>query len=138
MDQIKTKHPEHRYKKGLDRNQGFLLPPSLEELVEADSPVRVIDAFVDSLDLAKLGFTHTHRRPGRCRKARLGTCRYVKALPLRLPEPHPQHPQTAKRMQAQPGGHLATGTGYSQSTGPSPISGQKTEKASVWLSGSLW
>jgi len=44
MDQIKTKHPEHRYKKGLDRSQGFLLPPSLEEMVEADSPVRVVDA----------------------------------------------------------------------------------------------
>jgi transposase len=63
MDQTKTKHPEHRYKKGLDRSQGFLLPPSLEELIEADSPVRVVDAFVDSLDVAKLGFTHTSRRP---------------------------------------------------------------------------
>ncbi|MCF8381961.1 MAG: transposase [Bacteroidales bacterium] len=63
MDQTKTKHPEHRYIKGLDRSQGFLLPPSLEELVEADSPVRVVDAFVDSLDVAKLGFTHIRRRP---------------------------------------------------------------------------
>ncbi|MCF8404365.1 MAG: hypothetical protein K9H58_10485 [Bacteroidales bacterium] len=40
MHQTKTNHPEHGYKKGLDRSQGFLLPPSLEDLVEADSQVR--------------------------------------------------------------------------------------------------
>lgn len=30
---------------------------SLEELIGQDHPVRVIDAFVDTLDLASLGFT---------------------------------------------------------------------------------
>ena len=64
MDKSKTNLPKQRYKKGLDRNQGVLLPPTLEEMVEMDSPARVIDAFVESLDLEKLGFTHTHRRPG--------------------------------------------------------------------------
>lgn len=39
------------------RYQATLFPPSLDELVGADHPVRVIDAFVDSLDLAALGFT---------------------------------------------------------------------------------
>ena len=32
------------------------LPPSFEEMIAIDNPVRVIDAFVDSLDLEKLGF----------------------------------------------------------------------------------
>lgn len=41
---------------GKPRNQTSLLPPSIEEYVPEDHPVRVIDAFVDSLDLAALGF----------------------------------------------------------------------------------
>ena len=39
-----------------DRKQGFLLPASLEDYVSEENPVRVIDAFVDHLDLAVLGF----------------------------------------------------------------------------------
>ncbi|HET9813587.1 MAG TPA: IS1182 family transposase, partial [Sphingomicrobium sp.] len=41
---------------GESRLQGTLFPPSLDELVGANHPVRVIDAFVDTLDLAALGF----------------------------------------------------------------------------------
>jgi transposase len=39
-----------------DRNQGTLLPERVEEYVSEENPVRVIDAFVGELDLAKLGF----------------------------------------------------------------------------------
>lgn len=39
---------------GTDRHQIFLF--SLEDRINADHPVRAIDAFVDSLDLAELGF----------------------------------------------------------------------------------
>jgi transposase len=39
------------------RYQMTFLAPSLDELVGADHPVRVIDAFVDGLDLAGLGFS---------------------------------------------------------------------------------
>jgi len=39
-----------------DRNQGTLLPERVEEYVSDENPVRVIDAFVGELDLAKLGF----------------------------------------------------------------------------------
>jgi transposase len=39
-----------------DRNQGILLPERVEEYVSEDNPVRVIDAFIGELDLAKLGF----------------------------------------------------------------------------------
>jgi transposase len=49
---------ERRYKNGLDREQAMLLPPRVDDYVSADNPVRAIDAFVDSLDLAELGFQH--------------------------------------------------------------------------------
>jgi transposase len=39
-----------------DRSQGTLLPERVEEYVSDDNPVRVIDAFIGELDLAKLGF----------------------------------------------------------------------------------
>lgn len=45
-----------RYKKGQPRHQSSLLPPSIEDYVEADAPVRVIDAFVNSLNMVQLGF----------------------------------------------------------------------------------
>ena len=38
-----------------DRGQLSLLPGSLDDWVDKDNPVRVIDAFVDGLDLKKLG-----------------------------------------------------------------------------------
>lgn len=47
-----------RYVSGQDRDQTALFPLSLEELVPADHPCRVIEAFVGMLDLAELGFTH--------------------------------------------------------------------------------
>lgn len=45
-----------RYLPGVPRNQSMLLPPSLDEYVSTDNDVRAIDAFVDSLDLEKMGF----------------------------------------------------------------------------------
>lgn len=45
------------YIQGVDRDQQVLLPPSLDECVAPDSMVRVIDAFVEGLDLKALGFT---------------------------------------------------------------------------------
>lgn len=43
--------------RGPSRNEVQLLPPCLDDFVPADAPVRFIDAFVDHLDLEKLGFT---------------------------------------------------------------------------------
>src|SRR6516162_6034197 len=40
----------------VDRGQQSLLPGSLDEWVHKDNPVRVIDAFVEALDLRGLGF----------------------------------------------------------------------------------
>ncbi len=48
-----------RYRKVLDRDLSLLLPPSLDESVSADKPVRVIDVWVSRLDLQKLGFKYT-------------------------------------------------------------------------------
>lgn len=42
---------------GQSRDQATLYPETLDDVIAADSPVRVIDAFVDSLDLAGLGFS---------------------------------------------------------------------------------
>jgi transposase len=42
---------------GLSRYQTTLFPEVLDEVVGRDDPVRVIDAFVDTLDLAELGFS---------------------------------------------------------------------------------
>ena len=39
-----------------DRRQTMLLPESLDDYVGADNPVRLVEAFVDELDLAALGF----------------------------------------------------------------------------------
>jgi transposase len=47
------------YIEGLSRNQTFLLPKTIEEYVQADNPIRFIDAYVNTLDMEKLGFTHS-------------------------------------------------------------------------------
>jgi transposase len=42
---------------GQARDQATLFPEMLDEVIAADSAVRVIDAFVDTLDLAAMGFS---------------------------------------------------------------------------------
>lgn len=44
------------YKKGQDRYQRVLFPDCIDEYVEADAPVRLFDAFVDSLKMKELEF----------------------------------------------------------------------------------
>ena len=41
---------------GIDRSQSSLFPAELEDYVAEDNLVRAVDAFVDGLDLGKLGF----------------------------------------------------------------------------------
>ena len=45
-----------RYVEGQDRTQSVLFPERLDDWIHEDSTVRVIDVFVDELDLRKLGF----------------------------------------------------------------------------------
>src|SRR3569833_4029821 len=53
---------------GHDRSQMLLLPESLDDYVSVENPVRFIEAFVDSLDLAAAGFARVQPkatgRPG--------------------------------------------------------------------------
>jgi transposase len=45
-----------RFVEGVDRGQSTLFPECLEDWIDKDNPVRVIDAFVEALDLPELGF----------------------------------------------------------------------------------
>jgi len=45
-----------RFIEGADRSQSTLFPERLEDWVGEDNPVRVVDVFVDELDLGELGF----------------------------------------------------------------------------------
>ena len=48
-----------RFIEGESRNQITLMPACLDDYIDTDNPVRVIDLFVDELDLAALGFEGT-------------------------------------------------------------------------------
>jgi len=45
-----------RFIRGEDRTQATLLPELLDDYISENNPVRVIDVYVDNLDLAELGF----------------------------------------------------------------------------------
>ena len=45
-----------RFVEGEDRTQVTLLPECLDDYIGEDNPVRVIDVFIDELDLRNLGF----------------------------------------------------------------------------------
>ena len=48
---------------GQGRSQVTLFPDALDDFVSEDNPVRVIDAFVDQLDLNNLGFDRITPKP---------------------------------------------------------------------------
>jgi transposase len=50
---------------GADRQQAMLLPECLDDYVSEENPVRVIDAFVEMVDLAALGFSTIPEATGR-------------------------------------------------------------------------
>ncbi len=51
-----------RFVEGVDRSQSTLFPDRLEDWIGDDNPVRVIDVFVDGLDLGGLGFGRVEPR----------------------------------------------------------------------------
>jgi len=51
--------PTKRFVEGESRDQIALIPACLDDYIDADNPVRVIDLFVDELDLVELGFDGT-------------------------------------------------------------------------------
>jgi len=54
-----------KYIIGEDRNQVALFPISLENTLDKDNEVRLIDLFVDSLDIESKGFELNHIENGR-------------------------------------------------------------------------
>lgn len=49
-------HPPGRDRRP-DRDQATLFPDCLEDWIDENNPVRVIDVFIDGLDLGALGFS---------------------------------------------------------------------------------
>ena len=45
-----------RFIEEADRGQSTLLPECLDDFIDEGNPVRVIDVFVDALNLAEMGF----------------------------------------------------------------------------------
>src|SRR5918998_2281684 len=45
------------YVEGVERNQATLFPDRLDDFIGADNAVRVVDVFVEALDVGELGFT---------------------------------------------------------------------------------
>jgi transposase len=66
-----------RFIEGEDRGQGTLLPELLDDYVAEDNPVRVVDIFVEELDLVGLGFK-------RVQPAKTGRPAYHPAVLLKL------------------------------------------------------
>ena len=56
--------PNRRYHEVQSRTTVPLFPPSLDDYVAANTPVRAIDAYVDMLDLQALGFCYADARSG--------------------------------------------------------------------------
>lgn len=47
------------YITGPDRSQTVMFPPLVDDYVSNDNPVRFVEAYVESLDLSELEFTHS-------------------------------------------------------------------------------
>lgn len=52
------------YKEGTGRHQMVLYPEFLDEIISEDNPVRVIDAYVEHLDVEECGFQHSELKTG--------------------------------------------------------------------------
>jgi hypothetical protein len=90
---------------GLNRNQTALFPDTLEEYVDKQNPVRFIDAFIDTINLEKLGFTHS--TPTKNRQTIPQPLRPAQALRLQLPKPSKIQQKTRTRMSPQHRRHVS-------------------------------
>ena len=55
LRQSSSRRAMKRYVVGQDRSQRTLFPEVLDDYIAEDNPVRVVDVFVDDLDLKDLG-----------------------------------------------------------------------------------
>jgi transposase len=79
-----------RFVEGDDRRQSFLLPDSLDDYLAEDNPVRVVEVFIEELDLGALGFEGV--QPAATGRPAYHPSTLLKNLPLRLPQPRPVQP----------------------------------------------
>lgn len=87
-----------RFIEGEGRSQVTLLPECLDEFIASDNSVRVVDAFIDELDLLALGFDGG----ARChRPAVLPPGCTAQDLHLWLPVPSPVEPEAGAGLPAQ-------------------------------------
>ena len=96
-----------RFIEGADRRQATLLPDTIDDYVGEENPVRVVDAFVEMLDLAALGFDGVD--PRRDRAPELPSGDDAQDLRLRLSQPGAVLAAARARVRAQPGADLAHG-----------------------------
>jgi len=79
-----------RFVEWADRGQSMLFPECLEDWIDEDNPVRVIDIFVDELDLGELGFSGVDPKgDGAALVSSVGS---LEALCLWLSQPGPVEP----------------------------------------------
>jgi hypothetical protein len=77
-----------RFIEGECHTQTTFLPESIGDYISDTNPVRIVDVFVDELDLGALGFEGMEPAI---------TGRPAQDLHLRLPEPHSVQPAPGKR-----------------------------------------
>ena len=88
-----------RFIEGEDRSQSTLFPEHLDDYIAEDNPVRVIDVFVDELDLQTLGFEGVE--PEVTGRPAYHPASLLKDLHLRLLEPDSVQPAPRARDAAQ-------------------------------------
>ena len=77
-----------------------LLPERVEDYVDDNNAVRVIDAYINSLNMAELGFSKTE--PGNTGRPPYNPPRPVKTVRVRIHEPDTLVAAAGKGEQAEP------------------------------------
>lgn len=94
-----------RFIEGADRHQVTLLPECLDDYVGEDNPVRIVDAFVNELNLAALGFDGAD--PATTGRPWVPPRSLAQAVHLRLSQPDPVQSPAGTRDATQCRTHVA-------------------------------
>lgn len=78
------------YIEGYDRQQVTLLQECLNDFIAEDNTVRIVDVFINELDLVGLGFDCA--KTGGNGQALVPSLSAAEAVPLRIPQPYPVQP----------------------------------------------
>ena len=97
-----------RFVEEADRGQWTLLPECLDDFIDESNPVRVIDVFVEALDLAEMSFEGVE--PAATGRPSYHPSVLTQALHLRLSEPGAVEPTARTRGRTQCRSHVAAGS----------------------------